>query len=206
MSTTGSANMSSVDVATARALLANNPDVLIVDVRTPAEFETAHIDGAINLPLDQVDAHLGRIVRDAGGKMLLICQSGNRASQACVKLASAGLTTATVLTGGMGAWIAAGGPVVRGKERWSLERQVRLTAGLIVLVSVLVSLWLPAAVFVAGFIGAGLTFAALTNTCAMGMLLARLPYNRGAGCDVDAAIARLRNDELAVSPPLRQEA
>ncbi len=191
-----STQTSQMDVATARAVMANNPDVLIVDVRTPAEFETAHIPGAINLPLDQVDAHLERIVSDAGGRMLLLCQSGNRAGQACVKLASAGLTEATVLTGGMAAWIAADGPVVRGRERWSLERQVRLVAGSIVFVSVLVSLWIPAAVFVAGFIGAGLTFAALSNTCMMGMLLARLPYNRGAGCDVDAAITRLRRDNV----------
>jgi rhodanese-related sulfurtransferase len=191
------ATTSSIDVATARAVLANNPDALIVDVRTPAEFETAHIPGAINLPLDQVDAHLGRIVSQAGGRLLLICQSGNRAGQACVKLASAGLTDVTVLTGGMGAWISADGPVVRGTERWSLERQIRLVAGSIVLVSVLVSFWIPAAVFVAGFVGAGLTFAALSNICLMGMLLARLPYNRGAGCDVDAAIVRLRGAQPA---------
>jgi rhodanese-related sulfurtransferase len=159
---------STVDVPAARALLAANPDTLIVDVRTPAEFETAHITGAINLPLDQVDAHLGRIIADAGGRMLLICQSGNRATRACAKLAGAGLTDAAVMTGGMGAWIAAGAPVERGRQRWSLERQVRLTAGL--------------------------TYAALANTCAMGAMLARLPYNRGAGCDVDAAIGRLRRE------------
>lgn len=182
---------STMDVPTARALLATNPDTLIVDVRTPAEFETAHIAGAINLPLDQVDAHLGRIVADAGGRMLLICQSGNRATQACTKLASAGLTDAAVMTGGMGAWIAAGAPVERGRQRWSLERQVRLTAGLIVLIAVLAGIWLPGAQYLAGVIGAGLTVAALTDTCAMGALLARLPYNRGAGCDVDAAMARL---------------
>jgi rhodanese-related sulfurtransferase len=164
---------SAVDVPTARALLANNPDTLIVDVRTPGEFETAHVPGSINLPLDQVDAHLGRIVNDAGGRMLLMCQSGN----------------------GMNAWITAGGPVERGRDRWSLERQVRLVAGGIVLLSIVASIWLPSARFVAGFIGAGLTFAALTNTCAMGMMLSRLPYNRGAGCDVDAALARLREEQ-----------
>lgn len=181
-----------VDVTTARALLANNPDTLIVDVRTPGEFDTAHIDGAINLPLDQVDAPQARIVRDAGGRMLLICQSGNRATQACTKLARAGLTEATVLTGGMNAWIAAGGTVQRGRPRWSLERQVRLAAGLIVLLAIVVSVWLPATRYLAGLLGAGLTLAAVTNTCLLGMLLARLPYNRGASCDVDAAIGRLR--------------
>lgn len=182
----------SIDVPTARALLANNPDTLIVDVRTPGEFETAHVPGSINLPLDQVDAHLDRIVRDAGGRILLICQSGNRATQACNKLVNAGLTTATVIAGGMNAWITAGGPVERGRDRWSLERQVRLVAGSIVLVSILASLWWEPARFVAGFIGAGLTFAALTNTCAMGMLLAKLPYNRGAACDVSASLALMK--------------
>ncbi|RIV39730.1 rhodanese-like domain-containing protein [Micromonospora radicis] len=180
-----------IDVVDARALIANNPDTLIVDVRTPGEFETAHVPGSINLPLDQVDTHLGRIVEDAGGRMLLMCQSGGRATQACTRLAAAGLTGATVINGGMNAWIAAGGPVERGRQRWGLERQVRLVAGGIVLLSIVISSWLPEARFVAGFIGAGLTFAALTNTCAMGMLLARLPYNRGSGGDVDAALARL---------------
>lgn len=188
---------STIDVLTVRALIADNPDTLIVDVRTPAEFETAHIAGAINLPLDQVDAHLQRIVSDAGGRMVLICQSGGRATQAGAKFAQAGLSDVTVMTGGMNAWMTAGGPVVRGRERWSLERQVRLVAGLIVLLSVLASIWIPALRYLAGFIGAGLTFAALTNTCAMGMLLSRLPYNRGAGCDVDTAISRLRRDGAA---------
>jgi rhodanese-related sulfurtransferase len=183
-----------IDVPTVRALIANNPDTLVVDVRTPAEFETAHIAGAINLPLDQVDAHLERIVGDAGGRMVLICQSGGRAAQACAKLTGAGLTDASVMTGGMNAWNAAGGPVERGRQRWSLERQVRLVAGGIVLLAVVASLWLPAARFVAGLVGAGLTVAALTNTCAMGLLLSRLRYNQGAGCDVDAAIDRLRGE------------
>ncbi|MBO4205320.1 rhodanese-like domain-containing protein [Micromonospora echinofusca] len=183
---------SAIDVPTARALMANNPDILVVDVRTAGEFDSAHVPGSINLPLDQVDQHLGRIVNDAGGRLLLMCQSGNRATQACTKLVNAGLSSATVISGGMNAWISAGGPVERGVERWSLERQVRLVAGSIVLLSVVASIWFPPARFVAGFIGAGLTYAALSNTCAMGMLLSRLPYNRGATCDVDLAIGRLR--------------
>ncbi|MDA0632067.1 rhodanese-like domain-containing protein [Nonomuraea sp. MCN248] len=183
--------MSRIDAASARSLIAANPDVLVVDVRTPAEFESAHIDGAVNLPLDQVDAHLRRIVADAGGRMLLICQSGARAERARTALDAAGVSDLAVLDGGMNAWIASGAPVTRGRPRWTLERQVRLVAGSVVLASVLLSLWIPAAVFVAAFIGAGLTFAALTDTCAMGMLLAKLPYNRAGGADVEAAIARM---------------
>lgn len=181
-----------IDTATARALIASDPDVLVVDVRTPAEFETAHISGAINLPLDQVDAHLRRIADDAGGTMLLICQSGGRATQAHKKLCDAGLRDAVVLTGGMNAWIASGAPVVRGRQRWSLERQVRLVAGGLVLASIVADLWLPGARFAGAAVGAGLVFAGLTDTCAMGMLLARLPYNRGEGADIDAALACIR--------------
>ncbi|MGI5271161.1 rhodanese-like domain-containing protein [Nonomuraea sp. CA-218870] len=183
--------MSRIDAASARSLIAANPDVLVVDVRTPAEFESAHIDGAVNLPLDQVDAHLRRIVADAGGRMLLICQSGARAERARTALDAAGVSDLAVLDGGMNAWIASGAPVTRGRPRWTLERQVRLVAGSVVLASVVLSLWIPAAVLVAAFIGAGLTFAALTDTCAMGMLLAKLPYNRAGGADVEAAIARM---------------
>jgi rhodanese-related sulfurtransferase len=186
--------VSLIDAASARSLIASNPDVLVVDVRTPAEFESAHIGGAVNLPLDQVDVHLRRIVADAGGRMVLICQSGNRAERARRALTGAGLTDVAVLDGGMNAWAASGAPVTRGRARWELERQVRLVAGSIVLASVVASVWVPLAVIVAGFVGGGLAVAALTGTCAMGMLLARLPYNRAGGADVEAAFAAMRRD------------
>ena len=180
-----------ISAAEAYALV-ETPGTLVVDVRTPGEFESAHIPSAVNIPLDQVDANLRRIVATAGGRMLLVCQSGGRANQAAGKLAAAGLHEIVVLDGGMNSWLAAGLEVQRtGKERWGLERQVRLVAGLMVLVGALASLaWTPA-VFLAAFVGAGLAFSGLTNTCGMAMVLAKLPYNRGAACDIDAAIARL---------------
>lgn len=187
-----SQNAPTIDVVTIRALMATESDVLLVDVRTPGEYETAHIAGSINLPLDQVDAHLQHIVAAAGGTMVIVCQSGNRAGQCQSKLAAAGVTGPRVLTGGLNAWLTAGGPVVRGRQRWALERQVRLVAGGIVLASILASIWLPAARYVAGFIGAGLAFAALTDTCAMGMMLSKLPYNRPRSAStIAAALARL---------------
>ncbi|MCY7400478.1 MAG: DUF2892 domain-containing protein [Nocardioides sp.] len=84
-----------------------------------------------------------------------------------------------ILAGGVGAYDAAGGQVVRGRSRWALDRQVRLTAGLLVLASILTSLRLPAACFLAGGVGAGLTYSALIDSCATGSLLSRLPFNRG---------------------------
>jgi rhodanese-related sulfurtransferase len=138
--------VSSVDVASARHLIATDPDTLVVDVRTPAEFGAAHIREAVNLPLDQVDAHLRRIVDDAGGRMILVCQGGSRAERCRATLAAAGLSDVAVLAGGMNAWAAAGAPLVHGVPRWSLERQVRLVAGLVVLLSVVAALawrWPP---------------------------------------------------------------
>ncbi|GAA1653664.1 rhodanese-like domain-containing protein [Catellatospora bangladeshensis] len=183
----------SIDVVSTRALLAAGSEVLLLDVRTPAEFETAHLPGSVNVPLDQLDAYLPQLLAASGGDLILVCQSGNRAGQCQARLGAAGAAGSRVLSGGLNAWLAAGAPVVRGRQRWSLERQVRLVAGGITLAAIVVSVWLPPARYLAGFIGAGLTFAALTDTCAMGMLLAKLPYNRPRVTGgVPAAAAKLR--------------
>ena len=113
------------------------------------------------------------------------------AAQAEETLRRTGLTNVHVLEGGITAWEARGFAVVRGAQRWDLERQVRLVAGPIVALSILASIVVPGAKWVAFAIGAGLAFAALTNTCAMGMLLARLSYNRGGICDLRTVVAQL---------------
>jgi hypothetical protein len=123
---------------------------------------------------------------------VLVCQSGNRAAKAEEALRRAGMSNVRLLEGGMNAWAAAHGDVRVTKARWGLERQVRLVAGSIVLTAIVVSLVVPWTKYIAGFVGAGLTFAALTNTCAMGMPLSKLPYNRGASCDIGAVIDRMR--------------
>jgi rhodanese-related sulfurtransferase len=183
-----------IDTPHLRAALAENPDNLVVDVRTPAEFRAGHIPGAINLPLSQVDAHLRRIVTDAGGHMVLVCQSGNRACQAFDALTGAGLDGVEVLEGGMNSWAAAGAPVETSGDgnEWTIERQVRLVAGGIVLASIAASAVQPAARWVAGAVGAGLVGAAASNTCLMGSVLARLPFNAASRGDVDEALTRLR--------------
>ena len=181
-----------IDVPAVRALTESDPDTLLVDVRTPAEYESSHIAGTVNLPLQRVDQHLERIVADAGGRLILVCQSGNRAEQCQRKLADAGLSDTAVMNGGMSAWESQGAPVVRGRQRWSLERQVRLVAGSIVLAAVVGSLWWSPAVAIAGFVGAGLAFAAITDTCMMGMALARLPYNQPRNqVDVEDSLDRI---------------
>ena len=163
----------------------------VLDVRTPAEFETVHIPGAYNVPLDTLREHRTELLGHLDQQVVLICRSGQRATQAADALAEAGLPNVRVLAGGMVAWQTAGGPTSGGRTRWELERQVRLVAGSLVLVAVLLSTVVPAVKWLAAAIGAGLAFAAVTNTCAMGMLLTKLPYNRGPRRDVQTIIGEL---------------
>ncbi|MGC4896693.1 rhodanese-like domain-containing protein [Micromonospora sp. DT31] len=184
---------STVDAATLRELIAAGRTPRLLDVRTPGEFEAAHIPGAYNVPLDLLREHREELRGHLDEDVVLICRSGARASQAEHALATVGLPNLKVLDGGMLAWQATNAPVSQGRSRWDLERQVRLVAGTIVLVSILASVFVPGLKWVAAFIGAGLTFAALTDTCAMGMLLSKLPYNRGASCDLDSVVDQLRS-------------
>lgn len=163
----------------------------VLDVRTPGEFETAHIAGAYNVPLDLLREHRDEIIKHLDEDVVLVCRSGQRAAQADETLRNAGLANVHVLDGGITAWEANGFTVSRGAQRWELERQVRLVAGSIVLSSVLASIAVPKLKWVAAAIGGGLTFASLTNTCAMGMALSKLPYNRGASCDAQSVVSAL---------------
>ncbi|MEV5412802.1 rhodanese-like domain-containing protein [Thermopolyspora sp. NPDC052614] len=182
-----------LDAAALRARLDADDGLRVLDVRTPAEFAAAHIPGSYNVPLDNLREHRSELRRHLG-QVVLVCRSGTRAAQAERVLAEAGMANLRVLDGGLLAWEAAGAPVSRGRPRWDLERQVRLVAGVLVLASVLGGLVVPGLEWLAAAIGAGLAVAALTNTCAMGMLLARLPFNRVAACDAEAIVARLVRD------------
>ncbi|GAA3458658.1 rhodanese-like domain-containing protein [Saccharothrix longispora] len=183
-----------VDVTGLRRLLESDAAPRLIDVRTPGEFDGAHIPGSYNVPLDLLREHRGELRRHLDEEVVLICRSGQRAAQAGQALAAAGLPHLRVLDGGIGAWLAEGAPVRRGRPRWDLERQVRLVAGLLVLTAVLVSTVVPGAKWAAAFVGAGLAFAGLTGTCAMGMLLAKLPHNRGPRTTVEAVVAALGRD------------
>jgi rhodanese-related sulfurtransferase len=155
-------------------------EAVVIDVRTPGEYESVHIPRSRNIPLDQIEQHADELreAADSGKEVVLVCKSGGRAHQAQEKLEAAGVKTLPILEGGMTAWQQADGDVVQDVIRWDLERQVRLVAGSIVLLSILASLVWPSARFVAGFVGAGLVFAAVSNSCMMGMALAKLPYNQ----------------------------
>ncbi|MEU9743555.1 rhodanese-like domain-containing protein [Micromonospora chersina] len=192
MSTPETARPATLDAVSLRELIDAGLAPRLLDVRTPAEFETSHIPGSYNVPLDLLKEHREELRNHLDEDVVLVCRSGARATQAEQALAGVGLPNLKVLDGGIMAWQAANAPIKRGAPRWDLERQVRLVAGSIVLASVLGSVFVPQLKWVAGFIGAGLTFAAVTNTCAMGMMLGKLPYNRGASCDLDTIVGQLR--------------
>jgi len=199
MSSTYLDRPSAIDVVGLRELVASGHTPRILDVRTPAEFETAHIPSSYNVPLDLLREHRAKLSAHLDENVVLVCRSGARATQAEQSLAEAGLSNVKVLTGGILAWQAADAPVNRGALRWDLERQVRFVAGLVMLLSIAVSVFVPSVRYVAGAVGLGLALAALTNTCLMGMLLARLPYNRGASCDLTTIVSQLRDAPAAGS-------
>ncbi|MCB8904974.1 MULTISPECIES: rhodanese-like domain-containing protein [unclassified Streptomyces] len=165
----------------------------LLDVRTPGEFRTVHIPGSYNVPLDTLREHRGELLSHLDEDVVLVCRSGARAAQAEQALAGAGLPNLRVLDGGVNAWEAAGAPVNRGPERWDMERQVRLVAGSVVLTTGLVGVLVPGVHLIGTAIGAGLAYAALSNSCMMGVLLSKLPYNRGPRPDIRSVIAELRS-------------
>lgn len=166
--------------------------ITVLDVRTAGEHAAA-IPGSQLLPLDQLDQHADTLAADLRTPVTLVCRSGQRATQAHQRLTAAGATDLTVLDGGLNAWQAAGQRVesTPGASTWEMERQVRLAAGSLVLGGLLASLRWPAARFLSGAVGAGLTYAALSNTCAMRRVLLKLPYNRAGSTDSGKVVAAL---------------
>ncbi|WP_328297080.1 rhodanese-like domain-containing protein [Streptomyces sp. NBC_00435] len=155
----------------------------IVDVRTPGEYASGHLPGALNVPLDRITGSLAELRLAAGDKeLLLVCASGTRSENAARTLARHGIAAAS-LTGGTSSWSAQGHPLdypAQGPRRvWAMERQVRLTAGTVVLLGLLLGLLVhPAFELLSAAIAAGLVFSALTDTCGMAVVLGRLPFNR----------------------------
>jgi rhodanese-related sulfurtransferase len=180
-----------IDVQTLRELAATGDGPRLIDVRTPGEFAAGHIEGAYNVPLDLLREHRAELRHHLDETVVLICRSGTRAAQAEQALVDAGMPNLRTLDGGMVAWETAGAPVRRSRPRWDLERQVRLVAGSLVLIAVLLGLVYPPVTWLAALIGAGLTGAALTNTCLMGMVLTKLPYNRGPRATFQTVVAAL---------------
>lgn len=168
-------------------LSASGQTIELIDVRTPMEFYDVHADCAKNVPLDTLDPAKVMLGRSAPGDrpLYVVCRSGGRSKQACEKFLTAGFPNVVNVEGGTLAWIEAGLPVVRGKKKMiSLERQVRIVAGLLVVLGI-VSGWFvhPGFLGLSAFCGLGLIYAGLTDRCGMGLLLAKMPWNRVRDAD-----------------------
>ncbi|HJN08958.1 MAG TPA: rhodanese-like domain-containing protein [Pirellulaceae bacterium] len=153
----------------------------LIDVRTPIEYRDVHVEFARNVPLDELDPNTVMQVRN-GSKdepLYVICHAGSRGEKACERFRQAGFTNVINVEGGTMACDQEDLPLARGKKAISLERQVRIAAGSLVLLGAVLS-WLvhPAFIGLSAFVGAGLIFAGITDTCGMGMMLAKMPWNR----------------------------
>ena len=192
VTTSGLPGTDTVSVQQVRELIQEDPLIRIIDVRSGGEFETMHIPGSFNVPLDTLHEHV-RDLADVEHPVVLVCQSGARASRAHGALTEAGKDRLHLLDGGIAAWETAGGDVVRGgTDRWAMDRQVRFVAGSLVLAGMLAGLVSSKARLLSAGVASGLVYSAVSNTCAMGDLLAKLPYNRTDRCDIDAVLDELR--------------
>lgn len=166
-------------------------DLVVIDVRTPAEFREVHASCAKNIPLDTLDPHV--TIEHAGVKddetIYMICHSGSRSSNACQAFHRAGFDNVVSIEGGTKAWEDAGLPVVRGKKTISLERQVRIAAGFLTLAGAVLGFFVhPYFIGLSAFVGAGLMFAGITDTCGMAMILSKMPWNQVSGSSSACAI------------------
>jgi rhodanese-related sulfurtransferase len=172
-----------------QSLQQGNEPLELIDVRTPVEFREVHVDAVRNVPLDRLQPRQFMAARKTTQEspLYIFCRTGNRAQKACQQFMDAGFENVGVVEGGVQAWEQAGLPVVRGKKAMSLERQVRIAAGFLVLVGTVLGFVVsPYFLALSAFVGAGLMFAGITDTCGMGMLLARMPWNRVAGGSSEA--------------------
>lgn len=164
--------------------IAAGTKVCLLDVRTPAEYETAHVEGSVLMPIDKLDCAAVATAAQGAELKVLVCQSGIRAGKAASQLAANGQTGWILLEGGVGAWGKDGLPLVRGRFTLPLERQVFIVAGFMVLLGVILG-WRvhPGFYSLSGFVGCGLMMAGATGFCPMGILLGKMPWNqRGGSC------------------------
>jgi rhodanese-related sulfurtransferase len=171
-------DMKTISPAELQEILTAQPSAPVIDVRTPVEFAEVHVPQARSVPLDELKPASLSLPKDQ--PVYLLCRSGQRAAKAAEKFAREGFSQPIVVAGGTLAWIAATLPVTRGTAKViSLERQVRIAAGSLVLIGVILGWFVHRGFFgLAAFVGAGLIFAGVTDFCGMGLLLAKLPWNR----------------------------
>ncbi|MEJ0090830.1 MAG: rhodanese-like domain-containing protein [Limisphaerales bacterium] len=170
--------MKTISPVELQKIIAAQPSAPVIDVRTPVEFAEVHVPRARSIPLDELKPGSLQLQKDQ--PVYLLCRSGQRATKAAEKFAKEGFSQPVVVEGGTLAWIEANLPVTRSDVKvMSLERQVRIVAGSLVFIGVLLGWFVSHWFFIlSGFVGAGLVFAGVTDFCGMGLLLAKMPWNK----------------------------
>lgn len=161
-----------------QALISKNPQIKLLDVRSALEFSEIHIRDSINIPIDMISSKI-KGLSQSGQSYITFCRTGNRSPMAADMLLQAGISSIKVMQGGMTAWQKQKLPVIMGNTSVSLERQVRIAAGLLILFGIVMAqLAHGGFIWVSIWVACGLIFAGITNSCLMGMMLMRLPYNK----------------------------
>jgi rhodanese-related sulfurtransferase len=171
-------SLSMISPADSLALAAKDPNVRLLDVRSALEFIQAHIKDSLNVPIDMLSLKLNELAQ-ANQSYIVLCRTGNRSPMAADMLMQSGIRNVLVMDGGLTRWQKEKLPVIKGEGGLSLERQIRIIAGTLVLLGILLA-WLAngAFIFLSIFVSCGLIFAGVTDACLMGMLLMKLPYNK----------------------------
>ena len=159
----------------------NLTDKIFVDVRSPAEYRSVRVQGAVNLPLNSITCDdVKKLVGDKQNPaIILLCGKGGRARKAA-EILQAGSFNLLVVEGGTNACVDANLPIEKGGAAViSIERQVRIGAGSLVCLGIALGFFVnPLFYILSAFIGAGLVFAGVTDWCGMGLLIARAPWNK----------------------------
>jgi rhodanese-related sulfurtransferase len=150
----------------------------LIDVREYPEYAAGHIQGAKLIPLGTLGEASAAWTK--GERLTIVCKSGRRAEEARKQLVARGFTDLAILPGGMDAWRKAGKPIQAAEHRpWAMERQVRTAAGVLILATLALGVFTSRFFFIGTvLVGAGLTYAGISDTCMMASGLARMPWNR----------------------------
>lgn len=181
------------------SMIKSAPPPFLLDVRTPIEFASEHLAKSVNIPLDTLKNRLHEIPR--GNSVVVICRSGGRAATAAPWVAATGHDV-KILTGGVRAWMDSNLPVVKGSVPLPLDRQVQLTVGVLGLTGCALAFFVDIAfLIIPAFLTAGLTFAGLTGTCGLGLMLAKMPWNRVPGSTAQGSACAAPMASACAAPP-----
>lgn len=165
----------------------------VLDVRSVAEYRGGHIAGAQLIPIDALsaDALAQTFKRPSLGReetLYITCHAGPRALQAAERLQRAGFNNVTLIEGGTRRWEELGLPVERCGKTLSLERQIQIVIGSLLVLKVFLGFSVHELFFaLTGMVGFGLIIAGTTRWCGMAKLIAHMPWNRNTDCTQSAS-------------------